>query len=148
MKTSTKAQVTLVNNSGYTTMPLDLRTETAFGIQSERPWSDLDPLVIVDEMYEYTANGCVDVYLRNDDGELMGWAHIGRSFDIHVGDMLVLMATYVRPAYRNMGVAATFIRVLKDIARTTGTRWCGYTHWDKPRTLVHRYIDLGEQPNG
>ncbi|CBY88567.1 hypothetical protein [Pantoea phage LIMEzero] len=144
MKASTKElQTTVVTNHGQTTMPPDLRMETAVGIQAERPWSDLSPQVIVDTMLAHTANGCLDVYVHCD-GELAGWAHIGLTFDIHVGECVTVMAMYVRPAYRHLNVPREIIRVLKQAARDTGHRWCAFTHWPKPKTLVWKYIDLGE----
>lgn len=134
-----------IGNSGYTSMPYELRLEAATGIQSERPWSQLDPVEIVEQFYAMTANGCLDVYVRDaDTGELMGWAQIGCTWDIHVGDMLIVMAQYVRPAYRDAGVSREIIRVLKRATREAGLRWCCFTHWSRAKRLVWNYIDLGE----
>lgn len=138
-------KVSTMGNTSHTTMPLDIRRAVAEGIQAERPWSDLSPDVIVDSMYEATASGCVDVYITDDDNSLMAVAHIGRLFDIHVGEMVVVMASYVWPPYRNRGVMRAILRVLKDVARSEGVRWCGYSHMVRPYVQEYRFIDL-EKP--
>ncbi|QHR71810.1 hypothetical protein forsur_9 [Escherichia phage forsur] len=138
-------KVTIMGNTTHTTMPLDIRRAVAEGIQAERPWSDLSPDVIVERMYEATAAGCVDVYITADDDGLMAVAHIGRLFDIHVGEMVVIMASYVWPQYRNRGVMRAILRVLKDVARSEGVRWCGYSHMVRPYVQEYRFIDL-EKP--
>lgn len=138
-------KVSTMGNTSHTTMPLDIRRAVAEGIQAERPWSDLSPDVIVDSMYEATASGCIDVYITDDDGSLMAVAHIGRLFDIHVGEMVVVMASYVWPQYRNRGVMRAILRVLKDVARSAGVRWCGYSHMVRPYVQEYRFIDL-EKP--
>lgn len=138
-------KVTIMGNTTHTTMPLDIRRAVAEGIQAERPWSDLSPDVIVERMYEATAAGCVDVYITDEDDSLMAVAHIGRLFDIHVGEMVVIMASYVWPQYRNRGVMRVILRVLKDVARSEGVRWCGYSHMVRPYVQEYRFIDL-EKP--
>ena len=138
-------KVTVLDNTQHTTMPLDIREAVAHGIQYERPWSDLPCSVIVEEMYKATANGCTDVYVTDDDGSLMGVAHIGQLFDIHVGDMAVVMASYVWPQYRNCGVMRAILRELKNAARRAGLRWCGYSHMVRPYVQEYRFIDL-EKP--
>lgn len=134
-----------VGNTTHTTMPYDIRLAVAQGIQAERPWSDLSPVEIVAAMYDATACGCVDVYVHDDDGSLMGVAHIGQLFDIHVGQMAVIMAMYIWPAYRNRGVTRIILRTLKDVARLEGLRWCGYSHMVRPYVQEYRFIDL-EKP--
>lgn len=138
-------RTTTMGNTSHTTMPIDIRRAVAEGIQAERPWSDLSPDVIVERMYEATAAGCVDVYITDDDDSLMAVAHIGRLFDIHVGEMVVVMAAYVWPQYRNRGVMRVILRVLKDVARSEGVRWCGYSHMVRPYVQEYRFIDL-EKP--
>ncbi|HDC4425427.1 hypothetical protein NOX27_24900 [Enterobacter kobei] len=138
-------KATTMGNTSHTTMPIDIRRAVAEGIQAERPWSDLSPDVIVERMYEATAAGCVDVYITDDDDSLMAVAHIGRLFDIHVGEMVVVMAAYVWPQYRNRGVMRVILRVLKDVARSEGVRWCGYSHMVRPYVQEYRFIDL-EKP--
>ena len=138
-------KATTMGNTSHTTMPIDIRRAVAEGIQAERPWSDLSPDVIVERMYEATAAGCVDVYITDDDDSLMAVAHIGRLFDIHVGEMVVVMAAYVWPQYRNRGVMRVIFRVLKDVARSEGVRWCGYSHMVRPYVQEYRFIDL-EKP--
>lgn len=138
-------KATTMGNTSHTTMPIDIRRAVAEGIQDERPWSDLSPDVIVERMYEATAAGCVDVYITDDDDSLMAVAHIGRLFDIHVGEMVVVMAAYVWPQYRNRGVMRVILRVLKDVARSEGVRWCGYSHMVRPYVQECRFIDL-EKP--
>lgn len=138
-------KITILGNDSHTTMPLDIRVAVANGIQSERPWSSLHPDEIVAAMYDATANGCLDVYITDDDDSLMGVAHIGQMFDIHVGQMAVIMAMYVWPQYRNRGVTRLILRTLRDVARDAGLRWCGYSHMVQPYVQEFRFIDL-EKP--
>jgi len=138
-------KATVLDNTTHTTMPLDIRVAVAKGIQSERQWSDLPWDVIVDAMYDATACGCTDVYVHDDDGALMGVAHLGELFDIHVGPCAVVMAMYVWPEYRDRGVAKIILRELKRAARRAGLRWCGYSHWKRPYVQEYRFIDL-EKP--
>lgn len=138
-------KVTVVDNIHHTTMPIDIRTAVAKGIQDERQWSDLPWDVIVDAMYDATANGCTDVYVHDSDGALMGCAHLGELFDIHVGPCAVVMAMYVWPQYRNRGVTRLILRELKRAALQAGLRWCGYSHMVRPYVQEYRFIDL-EKP--
>lgn len=138
-------KVTAKDNLQHTTMPLDIRVAVAKGIQAERSWSDLPWDVIVDAMYDATASGCTDVYVTDEDGSLMGVAHLGELFDIHVGPCAVVMAMYVWPAYRNRGVTRAILRELKSAARKVGLRWCGYSHMVRPYVQEYRFIDL-EKP--
>lgn len=145
LKHGTKELLVIVNIDQETSLPLHLRQEAARGIQAERPWSSLDPDILVEQMHAATEAGCYDI-LVYDQGStvLQGWAQFAEIDDIHVGLALSVMAMYVRPEYRDAGVAKSIIWALKHLARETGIRWCVYSHWAKPKTLVWRYIDLGE----
>lgn len=143
IKTSTKAGQAVVHTSSvYTSLPYAMQIEAAQEIQNERPWSNLSYQIVRNLVYEQTANGCLDVYVYDSNGAVIAWAIMGETTDIHVGDMLVYMFTYVRKEHRNAGVGSLLIKTLRDTAKTLGLDWCGYSHWLKPKSLQFRYIDL------
>ena len=128
-----------------TQIPFSFILDAARQIQDERPWSPLNPERIAQAMYDATADGCVDVMIYDEHGNLAGMAIIGLLFDIHVGDMAIIAAEFVYPEYRNSGVSRLIIRTLKDVARSQGLRWCGYSHMVRPCVQEFRFIDL-EKP--
>lgn len=51
------------------------------------------------------------------DGELAGVAILVWDYDIHVGDSWAIQWNYVKPQYRNYGIAREVFRVLKALAK-------------------------------
>lgn len=63
---------------------------------------------IANDRYEYRAIV---------DGELAGVAILVKDYDIHVGDSWTIQWNYVKPQYRNYGIAREVFRVLKALAK-------------------------------
>lgn len=75
--------------------------------------------------YESTYSRIVECTIENSryeyrafvDGKLAGVAIIVRDYDIHVGDSWAIQWNYVKPEYRNLGIAREVFQEVKVLAK-------------------------------